>query len=318
MAAVGYLSSGTDLGILAEVLLLAVVLDLGIKYARFRSLRIPDAAIAIGAFLVVLVQPSSFDIPMAAVVVCTIVLRLLLRYQGHPILNPTAFGLAIGFFLLGTQVPWNVGGPALLLTGTSSAAVSVAGTLEVALIVVFGLLLVLRQKSTWRFPLFFFLAYLPLFLILSRSLSPSLSISAYWVADVYLSPQILFFAFFMVPEPRTAPAAPRWIIVFSLLVGGMSAIIPVALNSNPQLSVVGAIAPFLALFVGNGFAVAQRWWRRPKTVKVAAPRSVPRRGPSRYGGASVPRFPSSPAYPGGLEYVGGPGPNPPPWRPRGY
>ena len=259
----------------AAVLGLSVGLDLLLQFARFgRRVRFPDAALTSGMFLVVLVSPSNVGLGSApgqlgivvlAVTASTVVLRHLLRHAGRPWCNPTALGIVLGFVLFALPVPWSIG-------AWPSGHAPSTKVVELALVVVLGLLLMLRSRNTWRLPVVFFAVALPLqffLLALQGGLSdPNLP---YIVA----SPVTLFYGLWMVPEPRTAPASPRGMVGYALLVGlaygllGAFWELPSAWISSGQSW--SAIDPFLALLLGNLFALALR---RPSRVP-EAPRSSP-------------------------------------------
>lgn len=227
---------------LIAVVTASAVVDLGFQWGRFGRFRFPDGALAVAGFLMVLLNPTEVTLPLLAVVVTTHVLRQVLRSSGRPWFNPTALGLTVGFFVLGTRVPWAVGTTPLL---------------ELVMIVM-GLLLLLRQRSSWRLPFFFFVSAMPLLLLAPLDLggAPSLSWSAFLMAN--LSPLTIFFGLFMVPEPRTAPPSPRHMWIYAALVGELYAFLPLTFTTWTQLAPIGAIAPFLALFVGNLFTVLLR------------------------------------------------------------
>ena len=246
--ALGAFASASQAGAIAGILVLSVVGDFLAQATRFKKLRIPDAALAMGMFLGVLLEPPAFTIEVAAITLATILIRHIFRQNGRPWLNPTAVGLTIAFFLWGTQVPWNVGAPL---------------TWQEGLMVLFGLLLILRQKGAWRIPSYFFAVNIPLTMLAPYLFggSPTFTggpLGTIW--GVYLSPFVLFFGLFMVPEPRTSPGAGRQILIFSVIVAVVNVFLPSLINEGMSIGIgpLSAIAPFVALFVGNLYAVFLR------------------------------------------------------------
>lgn len=304
-------------GAWAAVLAFAVGLDLVIQFGRFgKKLRFPDAALAIGMFIVILVQPRNatigsdptvdYGVTLLAVTAATIVIRHLLRQNGRPWFNPTALGLAVGLFLFGLQVPWAVG----VWPASGAAPQKVA---EIVLVVIFGVVLVIRQRNTWRFPAFFFATAIPLQFVQTLALQQGLGADpGTTLATTIFAPLTFFYGFFMVSEPRTAPSAPKHMWRFAILVGATYVLLGLLFGygANHSTSIyfwsnLSSIDPCLALFAGNLYAVVTRkvWKKRPS--KDVAPRSVAAPSPERYGAFTAPMF-----Y-GGFEIVGAPGPNPP-------
>ncbi len=254
----------------------SVAIDLGFQWGRYGRLRFPDGALAVAGFLMVLLDPTVVTLPLVAVVVTTHVLRQVLRSSGRPWFNPTALGLTVGFFVIGTQVPWAVG---------------TTPQLELVMLVM-GLLLILRQRSSWRLPFYFFVSAMPLLLLAPLDLggAPSLSWSAFLMAN--LSPLTIFFGLFMVPEPRTAPPSPRHMWIFAVLVGELYAFLPLTFTTWTQLAPIGAITPFLALFAGNIFTVLLRAHTARQRKAQSSPGGAglsPAR-PQRMGGGSAPVY----------------------------
>lgn len=278
-------STGAILGIAA----LAVVSDLVAQATRFKRLRIPDASLAMAMFLGVLLEPPAFTIELAAVTLATVLIRHIFRQNGRPWLNPTAVGLTIAYLLWGNAmtVPWNVGIPL---------------TWPEYLMVAFGLLLILRQRGAWRIPFYFFLFEIPLSLIAPLAFGRVPLLTEYAFVNVILSPYILFYGLFMVPEPRTSPGGHRQIIIFSILVAVSAVFLPLIINELPGWQPLSAVAPFLALFVGNLYAVfLRRSPRGPVARKKAAeePRYVGAVLSYYQQGRPDPRYSLHPASPAG-------------------
>lgn len=294
-----------------SVLGLAVGLDMMVQVGRYgRKVRFPDAALAIGMFLVILIVPSSTSVfsgsttafweELLSVTAATVVIRHLLRQNGRPWFNPTALGLALGYVLFALPVPWGVG--AWPGTGNSASA------LEMYLTVIFGIALVIRQRNTWRFPAFFFLAAIPLQAIMTVSSGGQLD--SVTLSQVIVPPLTIFYGLWMVPEPRTAPSAPKHMWRFALLVGAVYVLLGTFWQSHDPViaaqSSWSAIDPFVALFAGNFYAVLSRKVKLKKPTRAEVPLSIAAAQPWRTEAFGTPMF-----Y-GGFDTVGAPGPNPPP------
>ncbi|MFI5414044.1 MAG: RnfABCDGE type electron transport complex subunit D, partial [Candidatus Lutacidiplasmatales archaeon] len=248
--------------------IVAALTDLGLQAARFPRLRFPDAAIANGLFLSVILWPATVSLELTAVVVATVGLRHLVRLAGHPILNPAALGVTLAAVVFALPQPWHVG---LTLHDTEIVAA-------------LGLILWSRAWHTWRLWATFFATNIALTLILADYLAGS-SILPLVIQTSVLGAAPVFYGFFMVSEPRTAPSNRRAMLVFGALVGVSAAVFPVLFAEYPTISALGVLTPYLALFLGNIFAVAlpsARGARRPASVapssggsKAAGARTAP-------------------------------------------
>lgn len=227
----------------------AAAADVGLQLTRFPKVRIPDAAIANGFFLSLILWPTTISIELAAVAVATVGIRHLIRLGGHPVFNPAAVGVAIAAVVFALPQPWHVG-----LTLNDSI-----------LLAVLGLILWSRARHTWRLWGVYFAVNIAATLLLAYHLAGS-SVLPLVIQTSVLGAAPIFYGFFMVTEPRTAPSA-RWaMIVFGALVGVSNALLPMLLAQNVDLAALGVLTPYLALFLGNGFAVAlpsARGARRP-------------------------------------------------------
>ena len=244
--------------------IVSVCADLGFQRARFVRLRFPDTALVTSLFLVVLIWPGAISLALIAVTVATVGFRHLLRSGGHPWFNPAALGLTAGFFLFGVQTSWHVG----------------IDQTELILIAVFGFVLILRARHTWRFPVAFFAIYVPISMAAAAALGSNAHALWHILWTTTLAAQPVFYGLFMVTEPRTAPSARPAMLKYGLLVGIFAAGLPLAFSYAPYIGALGAVAPFLALFVGNFYtltAAGARGARAPRPA--AAPPRMP--APSR-------------------------------------
>jgi hypothetical protein len=129
---------------------------------------------------------------------------------------------------------------------------------------VLGGLLIARSLNSWRLPVVFLLTYGTLSIIQHVVLG---SVTAPDVLFLQVAdPSILFFAFFLVPEPRTAPGPAHEKILYAGVVGISAALLPLFLPS---------LGLFVGLLGGNLLAVSLR--RKPReehtlTVSVNRPR----------------------------------------------
>lgn len=235
-----YFLLGLGTASLIALPLTAALVDLALQRVRFPRLRFPDAALVTGLFLALLFPPVAPLLATGAVAVATIVLRHALRFRGRPWFNPAAFGVLLGTLLLGLAPAWWVG----------------IGPFGEAAVVALGLLLIARAPQTWRLPAVFLASYGVLavvqHVVVGTTTDPRLL--ALQVAD----PATLFFALFMVAEPRTAPGAAHQRVLYAGTIGTAAAFLPLFL---PSLGVI------VSLLLGNLLALALR--RAPAEARIA-------------------------------------------------
>ena len=221
--------------------LVCAATDLGLQLARFPKPRIPDAALANGLFLALILWPATFSLELASVACATVGLRYILRRAGHPWLNPAALGVTLAAALFALPQPWHLG---FTLTDT-------------VLIAILGLILWSRAQHTWRL----WGAYFAVNLAVTAGIALYLgghSAVPLAVQAALLGPAPVFYGLFMVTEPRTAPSSRRAMLVFGTGVGAAAALLPAVFGLVLVLSPLGVLAPYLALFVGNAYAIATR------------------------------------------------------------
>ncbi len=230
---------------------LAVETDILFQMFRFHKIRAPDAAMATGLLLALLLPPTVPLLQAAGIATAAIALRHVLRYEDRPVFNPAAAGVLMGALFFGLAPSW-------------------WGSIGMGLVVVLGVVVTLRTAGSWRIPFAFFASYATLSvlgnLVVGEVTSPQVLLLG------AVDPAVLFFGFFMVPEPRTTPVRPvdRWI--FGLVVGVATAILPAFLPS---------LAPLVALLFGNGVATAIRRFRSTEAPLAERPRNAPARRPTR-------------------------------------
>lgn len=258
LAGYGVWFIGTGIGIASLVALpiLAVVVDLALQRVRFESFRFPDAAIATGLFLALLFPPVVPLVAAGAATVLAITVRHALRVKGRPWFNPAIVGVLIGALFFGILPAW-------------------WGSISELLVVAFGITLAVWQRSTWRLPVAFLLAYAALAVLMRvvASLSSGLVLIPQVLLLTAVDPTVLFFGLFMVAEPRSAPSDVPTQTIVAIVVAATAAMLPLGLPS---------LALPLALLVGNLVTVVIRWRgplaaRRPAEAptRARAPRARP-------------------------------------------
>jgi Na+-translocating ferredoxin:NAD+ oxidoreductase RnfD subunit len=240
------------MGLLSLIVLplVAATTDLAYQRIRFSRLRLPEPALATGLILALLLPPT-VDLGLAAIVtIAAVGIRHAFRFQGRPVLNPAAAGLLLGAVLFGMAPAW-------WAVVTPGAAY---------LLIALGILLLLRHPASWRVPVVFFGAYAA-FTAIQHFLLGGL-ITPHVLELEVLDPAVLFFGFFMVTEPRTAPANPRHQPLYAgvIAAGAVLFILPF-----PTLGIL------LALFTGNVVAAFQR--DLTGRIGTAAPAPAPEPAP---------------------------------------
>ena len=240
---------GLGLGSLLGLPIVAVVTDLALQRVRFSTIRFPDAAIASALFLALILPPTVSIVSAGAIVFLVIVVRHSLRSRGRPWFNPATTGIVAGALLFGMSPAWWV-------------ALGPSGEY---LMVGLGLLLFARSPGSWRLPVTFFLVYG--ILTVPEHVLFGAATSARVLILQAIDPAPLFFGLFMIPEPRTAPSAPRAHPLYAGSVAITAVFLPI---------VFPALGILLALLVGNGLAVALR---RPEELPTIVARSRRQRTP---------------------------------------
>lgn len=181
------------------------------------------SALITGLILSLIVGPLSLasNLPLLVfLVLAAMGVKYLLAWKGTHLFNPAAIALVLSAFLLGQGASWWVGSSLLF-----------------PLVLAGGLLLSFKVRSLQMVS-----AFLIPFLFASFLSSGSLDL----LSQLLLSSPILFFAFVMLPEPRTSPAQGHHKIWYGLLVAAAA----LFLQSHTAFSLE------LALLAGNLFAFA--------------------------------------------------------------
>jgi Na+-translocating ferredoxin:NAD+ oxidoreductase RnfD subunit len=234
---------------------IAVVADLGFQLVRFDRPRFPDSAVATGLFLALIFPPTASLVLLATVAFAAVAFRHVLRFKGRPWFNPAATGILLGALFLGLAPAWWVG----------------IGPYGEVAIVTLGLLLLARTPRQWRLPVLFLVTYGLLAAVEHVVAGTSLNSKVLLLQAI--DPATLFFALFMVPEPRTAPGAAHEQVLYAGVIGVSAAFLPLFL---PSLGIL------VALLVGNLLALLLRRHSatvptpRRSTVRVTPRRVRPR------------------------------------------
>ena len=255
-----YVLHGLGLGPLLVVPVLAGTLDLGFERVRFEGLRVPDAGIATGLLVAVLLPPTTPLLVSGAVATVAVAAKHVLRFRGRPWLNPSATGVVVGSAAFALQPAWW----------------AVVSPIALYLCVGLGVTLIVARASPWRLPASFLITYGAFAALLHAMLGAALDPRVLVLQAV--DPVTVFFAFFMMAEPRAAPADPAAQVLYAGVVGIVGALSSLLF---PALDLL------VALLIGNLLALALRW----RTAAANAP-TYSLRGKARVGvgrtGSSVP------------------------------
>lgn len=211
--------------------IVAGIVDLGFQSVRFARPRVPDAALVTGLFIALIFPPTASLVLVAAVAFAAVALRHILRSRARPWFNPAATGILLGTLFLGLAPAWWVG----------------IGPYGEFAVVALGILLLARSPHQWRLPAVFLVTYGLLAAV--QHLVVGTSTDPHVLLLQALDPATLFFALFMVPEPRTAPVAAHEQVLYAGVVGIGAAFLPLFM---PSLGIL------VALLSGNLMALVLR------------------------------------------------------------
>jgi Na+-translocating ferredoxin:NAD+ oxidoreductase RnfD subunit len=207
--------------------------------------------------------------------------KYLIRWRGRHIFNPSNVALVIAFIALGPQhsepldLWWIPMGPWMIVT----YAILIGGGLLIA----------------WELKLIGlvvgFMAAFALFVGLSLAPVPDHCMVASWHVTplcgrdlwqiLVTSPEILIFALFMVPDPKTVPDGPVARVVFGVLVALLAVLLlgPTTLEFWTKTAILGslviacalrfALVRFLAPFEVGSISFGRRAWRVPAALATA-------------------------------------------------
>src|SRR5579864_4954486 len=175
--------------------------------------------------------------------------KYLIRWHGRHIFNPSNVALVLAFVVLGPQhtepldLWWIPMGPWMIVT----YAILIGGGLLIALEL---RLLGLVVGFYAAFALFTALALAPVpdhCMVASWHVTPMCGRELWQI--LITSPEILIFALFMVPDPRTVPDGPVARVVFGVLVAGLSVVLlgPTSLEFWTKTAILGSLVIACAL-----------------------------------------------------------------------
>jgi Na+-translocating ferredoxin:NAD+ oxidoreductase RnfD subunit len=210
--------------------------------------------------------------------------KYLIRWKGRHIFNPSNVALVVAFVTLGPQrtepldLWWIPMGMWMIVTYASLIGGGLLIAWELKLL---GLVLG-------------FMAAFALFVAVSLAPVPDHCMVASWHVTplcgrdlwqiLVTSPEILIFAFFMVPDPRTVPDGPVARVVFGVIVAALAVLLlgPTSLEFWTKTAILGslviactlrfALVRFLAPFESaafSGMTFGRRGWRVASALAVA-------------------------------------------------
>jgi len=209
--------------------------------------------------------------------------KYLIRWRGRHIFNPSNVALVIAFVALGPQrsepldLWWIPMGTWMIVT----YAILIGGGLLIALeLRLVGLVIGFMAG----FALFVAVALAPVpdhCMVASWHVTPMCGRDLWQI--LVTSPEILIFAFFMVPDPRTVPDGPVARVVFGILVALLAVLLlgPTTLEFWTKTAILASLviacalrfalvrflAPFESAYATRG--VGRRAWRVPVALAVA-------------------------------------------------
>jgi Na+-translocating ferredoxin:NAD+ oxidoreductase RnfD subunit len=199
--------------------------------------------------------------------------KYLIRWKGRHIFNPSNVALVLAFVVLGLQhtepldLWWIPMGPWMIVTYA---------------ILIGGGLLIGWELGLLGLELGFMIGFAA-FVAIALAPSPDHCMVASWHVTplcgwdlwqiLVTSPEILIFALFMVPDPKTVPDGPVTRVVFGVLVALLAVLLlgPTTLEFWTKTAILAslviacalrfALARFLAPFEAGGFVFGRRGWR---------------------------------------------------------
>lgn len=197
----------------------SIAFDIAFGYIKNRALHIPYSAYITGIIIGLLLSPSLDFLPVLLVSLLAIGSKHLLKWKNTHIFNPAAFGLVLAGLILPISVSWH-------------------GVSSLLLIAPLGLALMYFTK-TLATGLSFFISFA---VILALQALVSGNNPAIMLESLAFIGTTVFFAFFMVVEPKTASVTPAGKTLFGVLV---------ALLCFASLSLMPELFPLLGLLAAN-------------------------------------------------------------------
>ncbi|MCI4368469.1 MAG: RnfABCDGE type electron transport complex subunit D [Thermoplasmata archaeon] len=252
---VNFLGSWMGLAPLIALPAIAVITDVLFARARFERMRFPDSALATGLLLALLFPPVVPLVAAGAATIAAVSVKNVLRFRGRPWFNPAASGVLVGAVLFGLSPAW-------------------WGSIDETLVVALGAALILWNYRSWRIPVSFLTAY-ALFAVTYRAFQTAALggiVSPGVLLLAAFDPSILFFAFFMVAEPRTAPKDSRSQPLYAVGIAGAAALLP---------TVLPTLAVFVGLIAGNAFVLFLRYRAERRSAPSTEPSTAAEGGSLR-------------------------------------
>lgn len=241
--------------------LIAAGTDLVFQRVRFSSLRVPDSALTTGLLIALVLPPTAPLVVLSALGICAVTLRHALRSAGHPWLNSAVLAILAGAVLFGLAPSWWVG----------------IGPYGEILMVGLGLVLLARSVPS-RVPVLVFLASYG-FISVVQHVTVGATTDPHLLLLQVLDPATLFFALFMVSEPRSAAGGSADAFLYGGVVGIAAALLPILFPS---------IGILIALASANFVAVALRYKQRAPRLATAPPAEARKRKSTRTRGIPKP------------------------------
>ncbi|MDE1821964.1 MAG: hypothetical protein KGJ23_01560 [Euryarchaeota archaeon] len=246
--------------------------DVIIARYRWGAWRVPWNGMATGLFVALVLPPQGSGIgpgaPLlldgAILSVIAILGKHVLRWRSHPILNPAASAMLLGGAVLGLAPAW---------WGTIGPQLSPGTFFPV--FVVGGILVNARTWRRWTLPAAFFATYAA-GVTVQRALSFAVMGQGFTLPillNEVVDPATLFFALFMVVEPRTAPSAPHAWPLYGGIVGAVAALLTITVPALGAQTTIGPFSLLIALAIGNLFGILLR---RPRSDTTEAKSSAAR------------------------------------------
>lgn len=229
---------------LGAAMLAAGAVDLVILRIRQARWEFPSGAILTAMIVAMVLSPFVAWWVPAVTSVVAVASKYVLRYRSANIFNPAALGVVLAYYAFGSGESW-------------WGALPDAPAWGIAVLVALGIFMADRVNKLPAVVAFLGVYY-ALFTITAFAGDPLP------VAEIYRSPDlqaVLYFAFFMLTDPPTAPTRYQDQIAFAAIV---------AIGSFALFEWAGAVFYLsAALLVGNAWEVARRW--RLASAKPARP-----------------------------------------------
>lgn len=230
---------------LLVVLAVSIAIDVLIKFFKFRKIVISKSTIITALFITIILTPAqNILIPLTASAIA-IVSKNFIKIKGRTVLNPASVGIVASALLLGAGISWWGTTP----LGFASIAESDSQVFTISLLFTFaaGIFINYKQKRL-RLAFTFLFAYLLIFLV--YAIASGNGISA--INIPFLDPILLFFAFFMLVEPKTSPVFGKSRLVYGSLVALLAVLFALFVPGSDvlfSLLIVNAFVPLLNRYV---------------------------------------------------------------------